>query len=147
MQTIEDRCDNWGRAMRGSSGGGSGAASAEGQYRSPQRSHWLVGSAPVTVVMVDIDDARRVEMAVCTLGQFHHTLLRAKHVYRASDAICWRLATRGSPKTVQRSSGLPDALQVGYRMLGAALNASEPTLARRLRELARTMMGPPMLAD
>lgn len=91
MATIADRCDNWGMAIRYRVAGFQ-TASKEGEYRSPQRSHWQTAGAPSQTLQIDARDAQLIESAVCTLPLYQHALLRAWHVYRVSEPVCLRLA-------------------------------------------------------
>lgn len=77
---IEDRLDNWARAVRFRNRRGH-AMSFEGNYRSPQRNHWDVPVVPVSR-NIDVDDAWRVEAAWSTLALPHRIILRCHYCMR-----------------------------------------------------------------
>ncbi len=84
---IEDRLENWARAVRFRNRAGH-AMSFEGNYRSPQRNHWEI---PVTAIRGNInpDDAWQVEAAWSTLTKPRRILLRCHYCIRwNAQRIC-----------------------------------------------------------
>lgn len=77
---IEDRLDNWARAVRFRCRRGH-AMSFEGNYRSPQRNHWDAPVIPITR-NIDSDDAWQVEAAWSTLALPHRIMLRCHYCMR-----------------------------------------------------------------
>lgn len=93
--TLDDRLDNWGRAMRWYAAiGRNTCASAEGGYRSPQPWHAIPPSA--FPAGIDGQDAQEVESAVAVITLFHHALLRAWHVNRMAKPHCTGYAKRAA---------------------------------------------------
>lgn len=96
---IEDRLDNWGRAVRFRKRSGH-AMSFEGNYRSPQRNHW---EAPVMAIPKGIapDDAWEVEAAWSTLPLPQRIMLRCHYCLRWPEHRTCRFLGRAADTLVK----------------------------------------------
>ncbi len=130
--SMNDRCDNWGMACRYRLIQGE-TASLEGGYRSPQ--DWYAPGAPPQPKFCDVKDAQEIESAVCVLDLYHHSILRAWHVYRVSEPQCIRLAAKAANEKRGRASGFDATLGMAYGLLSEALEL--PAVIRKDRARRR----------
>lgn len=131
---IEERCENWGKWCRRSKSGGNSIASLEGNWRSPQRSHWDEPPPPVVRGTTNTLDAQLLEHAAGILELYDHAILRAWHVYRYHPALAMRRAAKLARIPRGNLRDWDGHLAAAYRALERALTL--PAVVRRDRARA-----------
>lgn len=141
--TLDDRLDNWGRAMRWYAANASGTcASLEGHYRSPQPWHAIPPSAVPNGI--DGPDAQAVESAVAVLSLFDHMLLRAWYVRRTHGDHCISLARRAAGTAAPKGRGFQQHMADAKSALQAALALPAVIRKDRARARVRAILGDPL---
>lgn len=143
--TIDDRLDNWGRAMRWYARIGRACASLEGRYRSPQP--WT--APPVNAPgAIDQVDARDIESAVIVLPLWDHTILRAWYVHQSSPDTCMARARRAAGNGAPDRQAFATHIRVARGALERALTLPAVVRRDRARARVRAILGPiPEMAE
>lgn len=139
--SMEDRCDNWGQAMRWRRYRTLRTPSLEGHYRPPRgvEVDWAT-RAPQKRAGIDLYDAQVVEEGVCTLPRYSHALLRLWHIEKIDPRFCLRIAARLSDEPQGQPRGFGSAIRMAYALLAAALLL--PSEIRKARARARVVVIP-----
>lgn len=138
-ESLIDRCDNWGAAMRGATGRASqSVASAEGAYRSPQPWHAVPTPMPAAVDRLDADI---IEAAVAVLSLHDHALLRARHVHQLDQRACIAIARRAAGNGAPRRATFRGSMGMAYDALERALALPAVIRRDRARDRVRAILG------
>jgi len=134
---LEDRLNNWGRAMRVSRGRGR-ALSFEGNYRSPQRNHWEL---PVSSLhrSIDTHDAWKIETAWGSLPIVERIVLRGHYCLKWPTQRIFRVAAKENG-ILRDSHNLEGMLSEARFMLAQALGRSDGQNRNILRAGVRKLL-------
>lgn len=89
---------------------------------------------------VDPDDAQAIESAVCALDLYHHTLLKAWYVKRASEPTCLHMARRAAGESRRKRGNFSSSINMAKTLLQAELGRPAVVRKQRASALVRKML-------